>query len=1045
MKLFRFFVDRPLFVRITLIGIVLLSLLSIRKMQRDSFPQVDLGTMIITTKYLGASPKDVEENVTRLLEDEIKGVTGIKQFTSTSQENVSAIVVEIDIDYPDQQEVKEEIRRAVERVTDLPAEVKERPHVRDLKATEFPVLSVGISGDGLDYATIREVARQVEKELKRIPGVSQVDKYAYRDKEFHIYTDPTKMKNSYIGITDVLNAIGARNIRATSGKLESGESQRNILTIAEFNSKNDILETIVRSEFGGGTIRVKNVAHVEENFEDELMRTYFNGKQGITLTVKKASNEDLLRLVDRVKAYAESKTGKLPAGVELSIVSDASRVVRNRIDVVASNAFFGFFLVVGVMIFFIDIRSSILIAISIPFSFLITAIIMDKTGQSINAVSLVAMITALGMIVDQSVVVTENSLYYVARGGDKAKNILRGTMEVVPPVFASVCTTVFAFIPMFAVTGTMGKFIKTIPIVVIASLVGSLLYSWFFLPSLVKEFGRPIPHTEDNFRNRLEKKLTFSYMNILRKFLHRRYLSLILLLVFLVFSFRVIAPLVKKNLFPSAGADTFTIKLELPDHYNFHASEKVLQAVDEIVQTIPTEELFYSTAKLGTSEVNRLAVPVGGERHLGVLEIGLTPVSQRDRSADEIALEIRQKILEKNLPIIELDVQVAKPGPPVGKSIEIRVHSDREDLRQAYTKKVVDYLQSTSGVYDVSTNAKLGREEYKMDLNFEAIGKMGLTVSDVATTLRIAFDGLVATSIVRENEEIGIRVKFPERYRSTPQNILDLEVRNRAGALIPIRSFASISTTRADSKIYHTNGEVTTTITANTEPHLVPKQIVDATLEHFRPEVKEIPELSMTYGGEAEKSQESFQSLVVAFLLGFIAIYLAIVLLFNSFSQPVLVLLAVPFGLTGVFWAFFLHGLPISFLAAIGIIGLSGIVVNNSIMMVEFINKFFPPDMPIRRTRHASAKETVLVIKGSLRRLRPILITTATTVLGLLPTGYGIGGSDPFLEPMVLALAYGIISSTLICLFGIPVLYMVNRDIHWGMGRIRKLVTHRRA
>jgi multidrug efflux pump subunit AcrB len=1040
MSIFRFFLDRPLFVRISLIGLVLLSVLSIRKMQRDSFPQVDLGTMIITTKYLGASPRDVEENVTRLIEDELKGVTGIKTFTSTSQENVSAVVVEIDIDYPDQEEVKDEIRRAVERVTDLPPEVEERPQIRDLKATEFPVLSVGISGSNIDYGILREVAKQVEKDLKKISGVSQVDKYAYRDKEFLVYTDPAKLKANYISITDVLQAISARNIRATSGNLEAGLSQRNILTIAEYNSLEDIRETIVRSEFGGGTIRVKNVAEVRDGFEDELLRTYFNGKQGITLTVKKASTEDLIRLVDRVKEYVERKRSRIPEGVELTIVSDSSRVVRNRIDIVLSNAFFGFFLVVGVMIFFIDLRSSILIAASIPFSFLITTIIMDQTGQSINAVSLVAMITALGMIVDQSVVVTENSLYYASRGGSKLDGILKGTMEVVPPVFASVCTTVFAFLPMFAVTGTMGKFIKVIPIVVIASLVGSLLYSWFFLPSLVNEFGKAHPSHEDNFRNRIDKRLSFYYKSALKTVLAKRYISLVVLFLFLIFTFRVIAPLVPLNLFPSAGADTFTIKVELPDYYNFDASQKVIRDIDSIVLSLSEEELFYSTGKLGTSEANRLAVPVGGERHLAVMEVGLSPVSKRKRSADEIADEVRTRILDLNLPIVELDVQVAKPGPPVGKPIELRVHSDKEDLRQLYTAKVVEYLEKYPGVFDVATNAKLGREEYKLDLNFALLGQLGLTVQDVATTLRIAFDGIVATSIVRENEEIGIRVKFPERYRETTKNILDLEVRNKGGALVPIKSFASISTTRADSKIYHTDGEVTTTITANANPKIVPKKVVDETLAHFREEIREIAELTISYGGEAEKSQESFQSLVIAFLLGFIAIYLAIVLLFESYSQPILVLLAVPFGLTGVFWAFFSHGLPFSFLAAIGVIGLSGIVVNNSIMMVEFINKFFPKGSRIRRTRIGSLKDNARIIYGSIRRLRPIVITTGTTVLGLLPTGYGIGGSDPFLEPMVLALAYGIVSSTLITLFGIPVLYMVNRDILWFFVRIRKFV-----
>ncbi|NCS95406.1 MAG: efflux RND transporter permease subunit, partial [Leptospira sp.] len=838
MNFFRFFIDRPLFVKIAILGVILISLMSIRKMQRDGFPQVDLGTMIITTKYLGASPKDVEENVTRLLEDEIKGVAGIKTFTSTSQENVSVIIVEIDIDYPDQKEVKDEIRRAVERVTDLPPEVKERPQIRDLKATEFPAISVGISGDGVDYGVIRDAAKLVEKEIKRIPGVSQVDKYAYRDKEFLVYTDPAKLKANYIGIADVLQAISARNIKATSGTLEQGLSQRNILTVAEYNSAADIQETIVRSEFGGGTIRVKNVADIKEGFEDELMRTYFNGKQGITLTIKKSGNEDIIRIVDRIKDYVQKKKKLLPEGVELTVASDASKVVRNRIDVVLSNALFGFFLVVGVMIFFIDFRSSLLIASSIPFSFLLTFILMDNLSQSINAVSLVAMITALGMIVDQSVVVTENSMFYVARGGDKDKNILTGTLEVAMPIFASVCTTVFAFVPMFAVTGTIGKFIRVIPIVVIVSLFASLLYSWFFLPSLLNEFGKAANHKDDNFRNRLEKRLTYIYKKILKVFLRRRYVSLVGLFAFMFFTFLVIAPQVKVNLFPSAGADTFNITLELPDYYNFDASEKVLKDIDAIVISLPKEELAYSTTKLGTGNANRLAVPLGGEKNISTTEVGLTASNLRDRTADDIAVEVRSRILDLNLPIVNLDVQVAKPGPPVGKPVELRVHSDRPELREKYTNKVIEYLKNTKGVFDITSNAKLGREEYKIDINYAILGQLGLTVQDVTTNLRIAFDGIVATSIVRENEEIGIRVKFPTKYRDSTSNILNLEVRNRNGALIPIRSFAKISTTRADSKIYHTDAEVTTTITANVEPNFVPKAIVDASMAQFADELK---------------------------------------------------------------------------------------------------------------------------------------------------------------------------------------------------------------
>lgn len=1007
-------------------------------MNRNKFPEVDLGKMIITTKYPGASPSDVEQNVTRLIEDELKSVKGIDKFTSVSAENVSLVTVDIDINYPNSDEVKDEIRRAVDRVTTLPAEVKERPNIRDLKSTEAPVLTVGISGD-VEYGELRRIAKIMEKDIKHIKGVSYVDKYAFRDKEFEVDLDPNKLKAYYVALNDVLVALNRRNIRATGGNIESFNTQRNILTLSQFDSIEDIKNVIVRSEFGGGLIRVKDLGIVRESYEDEKMRTIFNGKSGIMLVIKKASNADIIRVVDTIKEYLKEKQTVLPNGIILTPVNDDTRVVRNRLSVVTSNAYLGFALVIIILVIFLDLKSSFLVALSIPVSLAITFIIMKWTNSDINSVSLAAMIIALGMIVDQSIVVTENSIFYKAKGFSKWDAITEGTLEVVIPVFASVLTTVLSFGPMLTMSGTLGRFVYVIPVVVIASLVGSLFNSWFILPNhLTHIFPEQEMEKKENWQDRFFNRISVPYAKLMLPVLKHKYLTISFTLFLLVFTLYWGKNKVLFNLFPPDGADTFFVYLEMPQESTFDATEEVIRNIEKEVQTLPKEEVSFYLSKIGTQSTQELAAPVGGDKHLAYTQVTLVPSSERKREAQLVMDEIREKINKNITGYKDITYDLQKPGPPAGKPIEIHVHSDVDEVRSRYVNRIVEDLNQLEGVFDVSTNYKVGRDEYKLDIDYVKLAAVGLNVQDVASTLRIAFDGVRATSIVKNNEEIDIRVRFPESARREIGNVLQLEVRNREGRLVPIRAFASLSKVKAESSVYHTDGDVTTTVTARTNVTVQPQKVIDSILAKYAPELKANQDVRLSYGGEAEKTKESVKSLLIAFIGGIIAIYLVIALLFNSLSQPILVLLAIPFGLIGVIWAFYFHDRPFSFLGLIGVIGLSGIVVNNSIMMVEFINKIVNDE---KDTEGFDEKEIIpQIIEGAVRRLRPIVITTGTTVLGLMPTAYGIGGSDRFIEPMVIALSYGIIASTLITLVLIPAFYLANLEaVHYVRSGFRFL------
>ncbi|MCB1180333.1 MAG: efflux RND transporter permease subunit, partial [Leptospiraceae bacterium] len=1029
----QYFLDRTLLVNILLSAVFFSAYAIASNMNRDQFPEADMAKMIIITKYPGASPKDVEQNVTRLIEDELKGISGLDRFKSVSAENVSRVIVDIDINQKNQEEIKDEVRRAVSRVTNLPSEVDSAPEVRDLKSSEFPIITLGISGD-VPYGELRGMAKSIESDLKRISGVAKIDKYAYRDLEYKVQLYPDKLKEYYVALNDVLFAINKRNIRATGGNLESYRTQRNILTLSQFETTKDVEEVIVRSEFAGGRVLVKDLGNVEEGYEDEKMRTIFDGKKGITLVIKKSSTSDIIRLNDKINEYVEQKRKTIGSGVNLKLVNDASSIVRNRIDVVISNAIIGFILVIIILIIFLDFTSSFLIALSIPTSFALTFILMPFGDVEINSISLAAMIIALGMIVDQAIVISENALHEIKKGKPKLQAIKDGTLEVVMPVSASVLTTVLSFAPMFVMSGIMGKFIVPIPVVVIASLCGSLLVSFFILPNhlshALRERRKEDLAEEENkvtWQDRFFSIISIPYEKAMLHILHHRYIAIIVAIFLLLFSLFWAKNNVVVNLFPPDGADTFFIFLELEDDSTFNATEEVVSQIEKLIQEIPKEEINYYTAKLGTKDSNELAKPNGGEEHLAVIQITLVPVSKRKRSAVEIMEALREKTLSTVKGAKEINFELKKIGPPAGKPIEIHVHSDNDGDRKIFVNRIIEELKKIDGVYDITSNSKLGREEYKLDIDYNVLATVGLTVQDVASTLRIAFDGVKATSIVKNNEEVTINVRFPLEHRENVKNVLELDVRNFQGKLIPLKAFASLSKTRAETAIHHTDGDVTTTVTAQAKIQVQPKKAIDKVLSIVSTEIKEYPNVNFSYGGEAEKTQESVGSLLFAFVGGIIAIYMVLIILFNSLTQPMIVLFAIPFGIIGVIWAFYFHGRPFSFMGLIGAVGLSGIVVNNSLMMVEFINKLVQDKTSGEKL--PTSKELIPeVVAGSARRLRPIIITMTTTVTGLLPTAYGVGGSDPFIEPMVIAIAWGLLLSTQISLILIPCFYLANMD-----------------
>ncbi|UCH85156.1 MAG: efflux RND transporter permease subunit [Candidatus Latescibacterota bacterium] len=1012
---FEFFAKRHTLANLVTIMTILLGLHSLSTIKRDLFPEVDFGELTITTVYPGASPEDVELNVTNNLEDEIREVAGLDWITSFSMENISVVYVRIDPDERDQEKVKREIRDAIDRVTDFPDEVTEAPLVTEWTTDIFPVIEVGLSGD-IPYTELRELARRLEKDLKNLPGVASLDKFGYLEREVHIEVNPKAMKDYHVSLREVMMAIAARNVRATGGSFESYTAEKKVVTLAQFDDVMEVKDVIVRTTFDGPIIRIRDLAEVKDDFEEERVRSRMNGKQAISFLVNKKGSADVIRTVDEVKALVESLNGTLPEGVEILYADDQSYYVRNRLQIVGTNGLIGLSLVLLMLSCFLSLRSAFWVALGIPVTLLGVIFLMPVANVFIEVVSLAVLVQVIGIIVDDGIIVAENIHKYRERGYPPLKAAVEGIHEVFWPVVTTIVTTFVAFAPMLFMTGMMGKFVRVVPIVMSLALFITLFEVVVALPAHV------IWGLRDNGSSK--DRTARSWFNVVRRFykasmrivLKLRYLYIFVSIVLLAFSLWYAVTYMDFVLFPSDAADTFYMLVVVPTGSSLqHTADKVAE-LEAIIQQLPDGELNSFTSRIG----NQGNFQLGENENWAIVRVNLTPYAERSRVADDIVEELRGKT-DQLEGFESLVYYIDAGGPPVGRPVTIRVVGTDNAMRRALADSVVSFMSSMDGVKDIDRDDKPGKDQVQINIRFDRLARVGLTVADIAQTVRVAFDGDVVTSVRFGDEDVDFRVKLSERARENPYYLRELLIPNPQGRLIPLKDVATLETGPGPSNYYHFDGERAITVTSDVDKGVAtPLTVSNTVVDHFDLQ-KDWPGMRFIVGGEAQEMDESMRSLFQAFIIAVLGIYFILILLFNSPTQPFIVMSSIPFGIMGVIAAFAVHGQDLGFIAMMGTIGLSGVVVNDSLVLVNHINRL--------REQSPDQRVSDIVAQGATDRLRAVLLTSLTTVAGVLPLAYGIGGSDPFIAPMVLALGWGILLATPITLGMIPCLYLVRDDI----------------
>lgn len=1035
-----FFAKKTMLVNIIVMAILFVGGYYYFNLQKESIPSTDLDKMLIAVTYPGATPLDVEQNAVIPIEEELQGISGIDEYETTIIENVAIIIVTLDETLPDRQPVKDEVFRQMQNVPDLSEDVEEVT-TYDLNPNKMSIYTLAVhfkEGMEGDERELFDVSQMLENELVRLEGVGEIRIDGRTDPEIKVYVDPIKMQQNYIALSDVVNALSVRNVRATGGDMESGGKEQTVVTYGEFENPLDASNAVIRSTFNGQRVRISDIGHVEEGFEDKTVYMRVNRAPGYSLSVVKNENADILKTINVVNQYLKDNADLIPDNIQVSVMGDNSRTIKSLLSIVTSNLIQGFIIIFITLIIFLDFKSAMFTSLGMVVTMFSCFIYMQVSGITFNIMSLAAIITVLGMIVDNSIVVSENIFNFKNAGYKGLEATRLAVSDVVMPMVASTLTTVAAFFPMLTISGMMGKILNIFPKIVIFTLVVSMLQATLLLPNQLQDKEdkyksyKP-PKKKSKFKNPLDfdKDALFDKMKIpfgvvLEKLIHVRYIvvgAFVALLIASVF----LAQNSFKNfvLIYDTSADTIVINIEMPTGTTKEVTTKEIAKIEDAITKVVKPEELVALYSLVGKQVDQEVVSEEKGSLAGIM-VYLVPAAERKRTADELVVLINQEIdktdIRQTVPIFSMNTKGSvDPGDPV----DVRIVGNKTELAKQAKEEVKAFLATLPGVINIDDDDKVGKEELRIMLDYDKIAELGVDVATVANEARAAYYGIEATYIQELENKLNFRVVFDDKYTYDIQYLTNLLIPNSSRRLLYLHNLADIDIADGLATLKHYNGERTIKITADIEyGKNTSQQIMNAVREKFKDFSKQYRGLKLVFGGEAKETVKALKQLAFSFAMAFIFVYIVLLLQLNRFIQPIMIMIIIPFGLIGVLLGFALHRMPLSFMGVVGIIGLAGVVVNNGIILVDLINKII--DEGVEGGKKGVAKA---IVDGAKQRLRPVFLTTVTTVVGLLPTVYGIGGRADIIIPIVMALAYGLLFASLLTLIFLPCMFMIMFDL----------------
>lgn len=1014
------FVHRPLLVNLIMVGVFLAGYMTIGGMRYEYNPAVDMGVINITTVRAGAGPEEVELSMTLPLEEELLQVEGIKKVFSNSMENLSVITLQLDLDAAEKQTILRDLQQAVDRAAvRLPADLIEKPRLDELSSTTTPIMDVHVLGD-VPEALLRQVARNVADGLREVRGVGSVSKVGYRRPEVRILLAPEKMARLGLSVEEVIVAIRTRNVRDSGGSVDSFVFEKKVVAVGQFASPEEVANVVLRAGAPGNTVLLSDVADVVMDYEDWEIQSRVNGRMSVALRVLRKQLSDELHTAAAVREYVSSVA--LPEGVSLVMTGDISRLTDNMLEVLSGNALLGLAAVFLLLCYFLQVRFALWVGVGIPFAVCLSFLLLAAVGITINAMSVTALILVMGILVDDAVVVSENTVRLRSEGLDPVQASIQGTGQVAQPVIFSALTTMLAFLPLMFLSGPNGEFMSPFPLAVILLLLASLFESQFLLPTHLAHLPKDLKIP----RRAGFERLRDGYHHMITRLLARRVLTLLGFLALFIGVVALGASTLRFSLFPDIDIDTVQVKIELPVGSRF---EQTVAAVAELEQElrlqVEAEDLISITSQVGHHDTDFYGATEGRSEAWALISIELAPQGRRPADTNTYQLvEELQEWAKLKTGFSMLSVQPLTDVPVTGQPVEVEVLSSTDE-RFTVAGDIHNWLRQHPGVTHSWTSQAPGKDVIDLEFNYELLAARGLTVEAVIRALNVAVDGLLVDELQTLEERVRFRLQWPLQAAAQLDSLSGLVIINPAGEQVFLNSIATFAVRPGEANIKHYMGKRSVTVFAKIDAEqtsigAINRELqawVDARSDWF----SQHPGLRVRLGGEIEMQEEVLDELNRALAICLLLIFAALVILFNSLSQPLLIMLCLPFGLIGVIIGYSLQGLTIGMMAITGVIGLMGVLVNDSLVLTHTLNQ--------RRIELGEALSVSEVAAVTRQRFRPIIITSITTVVGLLPTAYGILGENSYVKPMVMSMAWGVMFGGLVSLILLPVLYMVDQDL----------------
>ncbi len=1020
-------------VYVLILFIAVMGINAYRAMPLEDAPEIEIPFIMVQTIYPGVSPEDMERLVTNAIERELKELKDVKEITSSSSESVSMVTLEFETGI-DTDDAYQKVRDKVDMAKpDLPADAEE-PVVIEISTTDFPILLVSASAD-YSLMKLKSVGEFLEESIEQVPGVLSVDLIGGLEREIHVYLDPTRMEYYKIGVGQVINRIKQEHQTTPAGSIELGNSKYAVRIPGEYKDVS-LMEDIVLKAPKGKAVKLRDIGRIVDGIKDRETISRSNGVECVTLRVKKQSGENIVRIAEDIKNLLDRLESSLPAGTHLTLRQDQSMMIRDQVKNLENSIITGLLLVMIVLWFALGFRNAAFVAMAIPLSMLITFAALHMMGVTLNMVVLVSLIIALGMLVDNSIVVIENIYRHVSEGESRVRAALLATKEVSWPIIASTATTVAAYSPIFWMPGIPGDFMKFLPQTVITALIATLFVALVINPVLASRFLRANSKKMFETSGIASGPILKPYQKTLIWSLdHPKMLigSAVIFFIATVFVYGKLGAGVE--FFPPSTPLRCQITFSGPQGTTLDQTDSIVRSVEAFARREDNSKEVVANVGIGGGSWMGSG---GSSTHEGVIDLEFIDRLNRSHSTWDTIDSLRKQL--STIPGGEFRVLEEEKGPPTGDPISVELSGPDYNVLNEYAQKAIPLIRTIPGVIDIKEDFEGSKPEIQIIVDREKAMTRKVNSQDIAMAVSTAINGTTASVLREGDEEYDIVVQYEEQYRQSINDLLELRVTGEDDFQIPLRDVAEVITTGGLGSIKHIDGYRSVLISGDITGRSSSEVMADIEAK-LSSGIELPPGYHFHFTGETEMQDEMADFLLEAFMIGIMIIMMILITQFNSISRPLIIIGTVAMSLNGVMLGLLITQNKFSvMMTGLGVISLAGIVVNNAIVLVDYVDQLRDKlGLPLREA----------LIRAGTVRFRPVMLTAITTVLGMIPMALGISfdfttmaldiGSEnsEWWGPMGQAIIFGLLFATALTLILLPVLYYYQENTY---NRIKALI-----